>query len=93
MPAGKYEVSRPTNPALMTIRNTATGATRLIGAGAQADNRSGKDALVFHAFGKQYFLSGVAVAASGRVFTTRPSRGETELAKSAKPVTVVQTAE
>jgi hypothetical protein len=93
MPSGKYEITRPANPALTTIRNTATGATRLVNAGAQADNRSGKDGLVFHAVGQRYFLSGIAVASSGRVYSTRPSRAETELAKTAKTVTVLQTAD
>jgi hypothetical protein len=93
MPPGRYEVIRPANTTAMVIRNTAGGAMRLLGTGPEGDNRSGRNGFVFHAFGTHYFLSGIAVAHSGRMYLVRPSRSEAEMARVTQPVTLIQTAE
>ena len=90
LPAGEYEIKSDAKSAFLLVTNTASGHTSMVlvqspDGGTPAD----RSKLVFHRYGKAYFLRTVAMAGNDGVVLP-VSRGETEVAMyNTKPEKVV----
>ena len=93
MPAGKYEMVRNAERAVLTLRNMETGKRVVMTAGAASDNKHNSSSLEFKRYGDTFFLSAVEFQNSGRKISVMTSRREKEMASTARPEIVLARAE
>jgi hypothetical protein len=83
LPAGKYEIeSAGTAGHVLNIRNRDTGeGTFVLPQGCESLKASTESKLVFHRYGKQYFIAEFWVSGYTQGHQFKAGRRETELAK------------
>lgn len=85
-----HTVIQPSDPSgrLLMVRNTNARIDRFATGSPSADSRiAGECSLVFHKYGRRYFLAGVRVAGSSETYWFTPSKFEQELLAQNVPAT------
>jgi len=85
-----HTVIQPSDPSgrLLMVRNTNARIDRFATGSSNANPKIARDcSLVFHKYGRRYFLAGVRVAGSSETYLFTPSKFEQELLAQNVPVT------
>lgn len=85
-----HTVIQPSDPfgRLLLVRNTNARIDRFATGSANANAKIAREcSLVFHKYGRRYFLAGIRVAGSSETYWFTPSKFEQELLAQNAPVT------